>query len=144
MRDRAPQHHMVIIMFFWEQFIQDQCLSKCINGLKLLYIPNILNGNRADPAVTFSSTALFLERVFKFGRCTDCFLFQRPNSSPPFILRVLKIRFPFFSLVTTRETFKACRKGTSENVNLQMTNIKLEHLKNMQGSYILCQQNWLM
>lgn len=108
---------MVIIVFFGEHFVDDQGLAKCINGLLLLEIPNILDGNRADAAIALPSAALLLQRVFELGRRIERLLLERSDSGPPFVLGVLKIRSPLLLLVAPGETFETCKAEPKRTVS---------------------------
>lgn len=107
-----PQKHMVIIVSIGKQVIGNESLSKCFHSLKLLHISNILDRNRMDVIVRFSPT-LFLEGMLEFTGGIDCFLLKIPNSGPPVILRVFKIRFPFSPFIVIRplKTFTTSTKG---------------------------------
>jgi len=104
-------------VFSREQFVDDQGLAKCINGLLLLEIPNILNGNRADTAIALPSAALLLQRVLELGRRIQRLLLERSDSGPPFVLGVLKIRSPLLLLIAPGETFETCKAEPTRNVS---------------------------
>lgn len=49
-RKQRPQHDVVVIKCLWEQLVHDQGLAERINGLKLVDVSDIFDGNRADAA----------------------------------------------------------------------------------------------
>lgn len=45
-----PEHHVVVIMPGGKQLLEDECLTEGINGLHLVRITRVVDGNRHNLA----------------------------------------------------------------------------------------------
>lgn len=70
-----PEHHVVVIMSGGKQLLEDECLTEGIDGLHLIRITRVIDGNRHNLAAAPPCSPL--DRVLQLGRSTQCLLLER-------------------------------------------------------------------
>lgn len=81
------EHHVVVVVSRREELVRDEGLAELVDGLELLDVADVFDGDGADSAAAafVFATFLLLERVFEFRGGVDGFLLQGADSCPPLV-----------------------------------------------------------